>query len=545
MITPRYYQSESIDAIYNYFMQGGRGNPIVALPTAAGKSIIPAIFIERVMKLWANQRFLVMVNSSKLVKQNADKLNEIWPEAPYGIYAADLKRRDILAPIIFGTIQSMIKIAEAFGHRDLIFVDENHLVSQDENSQYLKFFAIMRRINPNVRIIGLTATKFRMGQGLLTDDGLFTDIVYDMTTMEGFNRLLYEAYLCPLITKPTKTQLDVSNVDIQKGEFVQKQLEHEVDKAEVTWAALQEAVYYGQQRKSWMIFASGISHSDHISEMLNQLGTECVSIHSKQSQKHNDEALAAHKACELKSIVSFSKLTTGLDHPRIDFMIDLQPTLSVVRHVQKYGRPMRPVYADGYDLNTVEGRRAAMNEAKPNSLCLDFARNIPRLGCVNDPIIPRKKGDKGGDIPIKICDNCGVYQHISARVCDNCGHHFKFEVKFKATAGTEEILKVDDVPIIETFDVDFVTYKRHEKVGKPVMLKATYFSGLQAFTEYVLLEHNGMAKHNAHNWWRQRHTSEPPRTVDEALSFNSQLRAPKRLRVHTNKRFPEVLGVEF
>src|SRR5258708_4337340 len=57
MIIPRYYQTEAVNAIYHYFMNGGKGNPIIALPTASGKSIIPAIFIEKVLKQWPNQRF--------------------------------------------------------------------------------------------------------------------------------------------------------------------------------------------------------------------------------------------------------------------------------------------------------------------------------------------------------------------------------------------------------------------------------------------------------------------------------------------------------
>lgn len=527
MIIPRYYQSEAIDAIYHYFMNGGRGNPLIALPTAAGKSIIPALFIEKTMKQWPNQRFLVMVHVSKLIEQNSAKMIEVWANAPIGIHSAGLKRRDVIAPIIFGGIQSMIKVAEAFGWRDIIFVDECHLISQDEGSQYLKFFAVMRRINPNVRIVGMTATKFRMGQGLLTDDGIFTDIVYDMTDLDGFNKLLSEGYLCPLIPKRTKTELDVSNVGTSKGEFIQKQLEHEVDKAEITWRALEEAAYYGKNRQSWMIFASGISHSDHIAQMLGQMGIECASIHSKQDPKYNESALKAHKNMELKSIVSFSKLTTGLDHPAIDFMIDLQPTLSVVRHIQKYGRPMR------------------LHSGKVNSLCLDFARNIPRLGAVNDPIIPKKKGDKAGDIPIKLCGSCGCYNHISARVCDQCGAPFHFEVKFKATAGTDELIKIDVVPIIETFDVNYVVYKKHEKIGKKPTLKTTYFSGTKAFSEWVTLEHTGLAKHRANEWWRQRSPNEPPTTIDEAVSRTKELRQPRRLRVHTNKQWPEILSAEW
>src|ERR1700744_5555813 len=146
MITPRWYQNEAIDSIYNYFINGGKGNPIIALPTASGKSIIPAVFIERVLNQWPNQRFLVITHVSVLITQNSDKMIEVWANAPLGIHSAGLKRRDVISPIIFGGIQSMIKVAEAFGHRDIIFVDECHLVSQEDDSQYLKFFAIMRAI---------------------------------------------------------------------------------------------------------------------------------------------------------------------------------------------------------------------------------------------------------------------------------------------------------------------------------------------------------------------------------------------------------------
>ena len=532
MITPRYYQSEAINSIYHYFMNGGKGNPIIALPTAAGKSIIPAVFIERVLKQWSNQRFLVITHVSVLITQNANKMLEVWADAPIGIHSAGLKQRDVMAPIIFGGIQSMIKIAEAFGHRDIIFVDECHLVSQEDNSQYLKFFAIMKRINPNVRIIGLTATKFRMGQGLLTDDGIFTDIIYNMTDMEGFNKLLNDGYLSPLIPQSRVTKLNVSNVDISAGEFVQKQLQYEVDRAEITWKALQETVYYGQNRRSWLIFASGIDHSNHIAEMLNRLGVECASVHSKQKPEYNEAALKAHKNLELRAISSFSKLTTGLDHPAVDLIDDLNPSLSVVKHVQKYGR----------------GMRLSPETGKTNCLVLDHANNIARLGCVNDPRIPSRKGNKTGDLPVKICDACGVYNHISARKCDACGQPFEFQVKIVERAGTEELIKTPEALMIDYFDVNHVIYKPRQKADKPPFIEVTYFSGMNSFKEYVFPQSKNRSFFA--NWWRCRHNSEPPQTADEAIKLTSELRRPRRIRVHINrivkgKVWPEVLNAEW
>lgn len=530
MIIPRWYQEEAIDAIYHYFMNGGKGNPIIALPTASGKSIIPAVFIERVMKRWSNQRFLVITHVSVLITQNSDKMLEVWVNAPIGIHSAGLKQRDILAPIIFGGIQSMIKIVEAFGHRDIIFIDECHLVSQEENSQYLKFLAIMKKINPNLKIVGLTATKFRMGQGLLTDDGVFTDIIYDLTTMEGFNKLLAEGFLCPLVPQSRVTKLNVSNVDIQGGEFVKNQLQHEIDRAEITWKALQETVYYGQNRKSWLIFASGVDHANHIAEMLNKLGIECASVHSKQKPEYNNAALKAHKNLELQSIVSFHKLTTGLDHPAVDLIDDLNPTMSIVKHIQKYGRGMRPY------------------STKLNCLVLDHAGNIQRLGPVNDPMIPSKKGNKTGDLPIKICEACGVYNHISARKCDSCGHPFEFQVKIVEKAGTEELIRNPEALVIEYFDVNHVIYKKKQKADKPEYLEITYFAGMNSFKEFQFPQSKNRSFFA--NWWRQRHTTEPPATANDAIQFTNELRKPQRVRVHVNrlikgKNYPEILSSEF
>lgn len=546
MITPRWYQEEAILSIYNYFANGGRGNPIIALPTASGKSIIPAIFIQRVLHQWPEQRFLVMCHVKELIRQNSSKLIEVWANAPVGIHSAGLKQRDIFHPIIFGGIQSMIKHAQDFGHRDIIFIDECHLISQDESSLYLQFLAIMKMINPNVKIVGMSATPFRMGQGLLTDNGLFTDIIYDMTDVEGFNKLIEQGFLCKLIPRPTKTELDVSGVGMQNGEFIQSQLQGAVDKAEITWKALNEALEVGHNRKSWMIFASGIDHSEHIAQMLMQLGIQCAAVHSKKPAEYNDAALAAHKNLELQAIVSFSKLTTGLDHPAIDFMIDLQPTMSTVRHIQKYGRPMRPF------------------EGKLNSLCLDFARNIPRLGCVNDPVIPRKKGDKPGEVPVKICEACGAYNHISARICCECNEPFHFQVKITAKAGTGELLKgVDvqadkkkiesDLPKLDTFPVSTVLYVKKQKIDKVsgVALNApyiavTYLCGPKKFVENIFPEHKGYARKLFESWWMQRHKDTPPLTSDEALRYNSLLRTPKTITVWTNKKpFPEVKSVEW
>lgn len=528
MIQLRYYQQEALNAIYDYFLTHPVGNPLIGLPTGTGKSVLPAAFIQGVMRHWPNQRFLMITHVKELIQQNADELLKLWPEAPLGIYSAGLKIKQTAHPIIFGGVQSMIKHPDYFGHRDIAFVDEAHLVSDEESSQYQTFFAFMKLINPNIKIIGMSATLYRMGMGMITENGLFNDVVYDKTNLEGFNELLAAGYMCPLIPLRTRTELDVSDVSVVKGEFVSTQLQGAVDKAEITYKALQEMCHAGQNRKSWLIFASGIEHAEHIAEQLGAFGIDCAPVHSKRPSEYNDAAISAFKSNQLRSIVNYGKLTTGFNHPGIDLIGMLRPTLSVPLWVQMLGRGTRP--------------------AKENCLVLDFARNTPRLGPINDPRIPNKKGVGADELPVKICENCGCYNHPRVRNCIQCGEEFSFQVKIVSKAGTDELIRAaatEPLPQIERLNVLSAHYEKHDgKLGKPPSMKVTYFTPLP-FREWVCLEHSGMAGKMARDWWRRRHAMEPPATIDEALNFTSNLKCPRFIRVHVNKKHPEILGAEF
>ena len=523
------------------------------MPGGSGKAVVIAFLIYRIFNMWANQRILQIVHTKELVEQNDKKLKVMWPEAPSGVYCAGLDQKDIAQPIIFGSLGSVRNNIEAFGHRDLLVVDECHCLSPDEETGYQKIIAGLTEINPNLRVVGLTATDYRLGQGKLTNDGLFTDVCFDITSVSSFNRLIAEGYLAPLIPKRTDISLDVSEVSITKGDYNQGKLQKAVDKEEITYAALQEALRYGSDRHCWIVFASGIEHCEHIADMLQSFGIDAACVHSKMSNDERDKRLNAFKRGEIKAIVGFRVLTTGFDHPPIDLIIDLYPTVSPGMHVQKYSRGTRP-----YDCRDSSFYISGFEYVKSNCLVLDFACNCKRLGPINDPIIPRKKGDKVGEAPIKICEainngeTCGIYNHASARYCggkpypsdEGCGAEFIFKTKLIAHAGTEEVIR-GEAAIVETVDVDRVIYHRHSKIGSQPSIKVTYYSGLAKYTEWVCLEAIGKARTRAVQWWLARHASEPPATTDDALCYVSQLRVPKRIRVRTDQKFIEILGVEW
>ena len=525
MIQLRYYQQEAVDSIYHYFYAKS-GNPVVAMPTGTGKSLIIAEFVRSVLDTYPTQRIMMLTHVKELIGQNFAELLALWPTAPAGIYSAGLKRRDVGHSITFAGIASVAKKAELFGHIDLVLVDECHLISPNASTQYVTFLAALRKTNPHLKVIGLTATNYRMGLGLLTEGGVFTDVCYDVTRLEAFNKLIDEGFLVPLIPRKTKTELDVSQVGTHAGEYILKDLAAAVDREEVTKAALDELVTLGEERKAWLIFASGVEHSNHIAEALVARGIPAVSVVSTDMAKR-DEAIAGFRSGKYRAIVNNNILTTGFNHPAIDLIGVLRPTRSTGLWVQMLGRGTRPC------------------EGKDDCLVLDFAGNTRRLGPINDPVIPKPKGSKeGGTAPVKVCPACLTYNHASVRFCICCGEEFVRVVEIETEASTAELIRrrVVEPPQYVVFNVDQVTYRVHERVGKLPSVQVNYFCGLRMFKEWVCLSHEGYPKRRAHEWWRARSNTEPPSSTYVAVPFLATLRVPTSIKVWINRHpYPEII----
>lgn len=549
---PRSYQLEAVDHVWDYFRNHTSGNPLIAMPTATGKSVVIALFVKSVLDAYPGQRIMVLTHVKELIVQNYSKLLKVWPFAPAGVYSAGLNKRDVTASVTFAGIGSVGKRAAEFGRIDLVLIDEAHLLSPDDGTLYQKFIAALKTRNPYLRVIGLTATPYRMGQGKLTDattdrkgnelPSLFTDICFDLTNMSAFNRLIAEGFLAPVISRKTELQLDTDGVHMRGGDFMAGELEMAVNRDGITERAILEARELGHDRKSWIAFASGVQHAIDTAAMLNHMGISAIAIHGSMG-KERDRAIAAFKAGQFRCAVSNNVLTTGFDHPPVDMILGLRPTMSVALWVQMIGRGTRT-----YDpANPGDVNPHVFDTKKENCLVLDFAKNVNRLGPINDPVVPRRRGAGGGDAPIKECPACGCMVHASLRFCNGerkdgtaCDHEFAFVTKLTQTSSTDDMIK-GDLPITEVFKVDHVSVVPHVKAGNTSM-RVTYYCGFKSFEEFICFEHPGYAGKKARNWWRERSDTEVPATVNEAIEDISSARMATHLRIWINKKYPEILA---
>lgn len=501
----RPYQIESIEALYHYFSTSA-GNPLVVLPTGSGKSLVLAAFSKGAIEQYPGTRIVILTHVRELIQQDAQAIIRYWPEAPIGIWSAGVGIKQKAQITVCG-IQSVHNMPAKFGGTDLVIIDEAHLVSKKADTMYGRFLAGLRTHNPALKVIGLTATHYRMDSGLLTDGEhrIFTDIAYEAEVGD----LIKAGYLCPLVAKNGATKADLSDVKTRGGEFLASDLQAAMDHDNLIQGALDEVAQYAHDRQHILGFCAGVEHAAHCAEAAKQRGWSADYVSGDMATAERDRIINNFKAGRIRFLFNAMLLTTGFDYPSIDCLVMLRPTKSTGLYVQIMGRGLRN---DG---------------VKTNTLVLDFAGNIQRHGPI-DQIKVKKKREKGEDTvsvaPVKECPSCHELVHTSVMLCPGCGHEWDSSAAHGTEASGAVIVAAMEKPRL--YGVDRVEYENYRKVGKPDSIKVTYWCGPSTFNEWLPVEdERAFVKKHAVSWFWTRGAM-CPNTAKEALTLLNDMRIP-------------------
>jgi DNA repair protein RadD len=446
-------------------------------------------------------RVLILAHVKELLEQTADKLNVVCPEVNFGIYSASLKRRDTQHPVIVAGIQSVYKRACELDAFNLIIVDEAHLIPLEGDGMYRQFLADARVINPELRIIGLTATPYRLKTGsICTPDGFLNHICYEV----GVRELIRDGYLCPLVSKAGRAKADTSSLHVRGGEFLTDEVESLMDQDSLVRSACAEIVDYTATRNACLIFASGVQHGRHIVDVLRQEhGSECGFVEGETPLAERDSTLARFKAGELKYLCNVNVLTTGFDAPHIDCVAVMRPTMSPGLFYQTCGRGFR------------------LHPSKQDCLILDFGGNVLRHGPVdNIKVTTKERGD--GKPPAKECPHCQAVIAAGFATCPQCGYVFPPPERQQHDAKASEAGILSGQVTTTQYSVVDVYYnvhtKRDAKVGTPNTLRVDYRVGWNKFqSEWICFEHTGYARQKAVAWWLKRSSDPVPDSIEQAI----------------------------
>ena len=471
----RDYQQRTIDQLYKWFADGRKGHPCIELPTGSGKSHIVAALCKEAIQTWPETRILMLTHVKELIEQNAEKMRDHWPNAPLGIYSAGMRRRDIGEPITFAGIQSVRNKADQIGHVDLVLIDECHLVSHKQEGGYRKLIDDLTSINPALRVIGLTATPYRLGHGYITDEpALFSDIIAPVSIEE----LIFKKHLAPLRSKLTNHKLSVDGVHKRGGEYIDSELQAAVDTDDHNVSVVDEVISLAGDRRSWLFFCAGVRHAHNVADILTARGITSACIVGDTPKAERERIIAGFKFGEIRALTNANVLTTGFDHPDLDLIAMLRPTLSTGLYVQMAGRGMRPKsHAD-------------------HCLVLDFAGVVQTHGPIT-AVNPKKATGKGeGEAPVKACENCFELNHISAKECVACGEPFPIPKPIKQTLHDDDIMGLDATEM----SVTEWQWRRHiSRASGKEMLMVTYYGALsdKPVNEYLTVMHDGYAGQKA------------------------------------------------
>jgi len=496
----RPYQQDAVSTVYEH-LRSRDDNPCVVIPTGGGKTPVIATICRDAVSLW-DGRVVILAHVKELLEQAADKLRQIAPEIPMGIYSAGLKRKDLGYAVTIAGIQSVYRRACDLGAMDLIIVDEAHLIPPEGEGMYRQFLEDAKIVNPHVRVIGLTATPFRMKTGSICGpDNILNEVCYEV----GVRELIANGYLSGLKTKAGLQKANTSDLHVRAGEFVASEVEELMDKSTLVEGACDEIVEHTHDRKAVLIFSSGIRHGQHMVEVLrSRHGVECGFISGDTPAGVRSSILGRFLSGELKYLCNVNVLTTGFDAPHIDCVALVRPTLSPGLYYQMVGRGFR------------------LSPGKDDCLVLDFGGNVLRHGPVD--AIKVETPDKGdGEAPAKEYPQCQALIAAGYQICPECGHEFPGpeRSKHEAEASTEGILSGqstrDEYKISET--THHIHFKRGDPSAPPTM-RVEYRSGFNTyFREWVCFEHEGYARDKAEQWWRMRSHDSVPDSVEEAVAL--------------------------
>jgi len=529
----RAYQREAVDAVYQHLRERD-DNPCIVIPTAGGKTPVMATVCKDAVGRWQG-RVLIVAHVKELLQQAVDKLDAVAPELmpKVGVYSAGLKSRDTEHPIIVAGVQSVYKRPEELGRFDLVIIDEAHMIPPEGDGMYRTLLAGLKQINPQVRIIGLTATPFRMTSGpICAPENILNAVCYEI----GVRELIVQGYLCPLVSKAGKEKADTSGLHVRGGEFIASEVEALMDQDGLVEAACTEIIENTRERKSCLVFTSGVQHGAHVVEILARMGQSVASVFGETLDFERDRTLAAFKVGEVKYLVNVNVLTTGFDAPNIDCVAMLRPTMSPGLYYQMVGRGFR------------------LHPGKQNCLVLDFGGNVLRHGPVD--AIRIQEGGAFAFAPAKECPECRTIVAAGYSVCPECGHEFfrreaERQAKHDARASSEGILS--DQVTVETCPVQEVRYSVHVKRNAPPdaprTMRVEYRISFREWqSEWICFEHTGYARHKAELWWRRRSNLPVPGTAEEAVYFAEAgaLAEPKSITVRSvaGEEYPRIIGYE-
>ena len=439
----RPYQTDGLNDIRGSLARA-RKAPLFVLPTGGGKTVCYSAIGEGAAA--RGKRVLILEHRKELIRQASlalgrlgvrhrivappDKIAEIRRAHVAQLGQPYVDQDAIIAVASVQTLARRMDWLQEF-NPDLIVIDEAHHAVA---GTWARIIAAL----PRAKLLGVTATPCRTdGQGL-------GDVFDDLILGPSIAALIDDGYLVRPITYapplPKEAQDELKKLRRRGGDTKGDEVAAILDKPTITGCAVDHYRKIAAGKPA-IVFCASIRHAKHVCEEFCAAGFRFRVVTGDMDDDDRDAAILGLADGTVQGIVTVDVVSEGTDVPAAEVAIMLRSTESESLYIQQGGRVLRPVYADGYDLSTREGRLAAIAASpKPYAIVLDHVGNsgiskdgvfIRKHGLLTDPrewtLKGRKKRGKGQAaeaLPRMLqCPTCFM-THEPMPNCPACGHRY-------------------------------------------------------------------------------------------------------------------------
>ena len=363
------------------------------------------------------ERALILQHRDELVAQNRRTFHRYHAGATSGV--VDSSHKQFGNEVTFAMVQTLARdnALEHLRPVDTLAIDEAHHAAA---GSWMKIVERCRELNPDTRLLGLTATPERADRKSLR---VCWDNVADQITI---GELIASGNLIAPRTfvVDVGVQADLRGVKKSMAEYDMSAVEAIMDKMAVN----DDVVRHWKDKagdRSTVVFCSTVEHAKHVCEAFRSAGVSAEVV--SQETSNRESILGRFDRGEIQVIVNVMVLTEGWDCQRVSCVVLLRPSSHKSTMIQMIGRGLRPVDPERYP-----GVR------KHDCIVLDFGISTLQHGTLEqDARLDPEKAK--GEARTKECPTCRAVVPLGVHECPFCDHEFISEEReakeYEALAG--------------------------------------------------------------------------------------------------------------
>lgn len=278
----------------------------------------------------------------------------------------------------------------------------------------------------NAKLLQVTACPERAdGKGLGAHASGFAEVMVEGPQVRW---LIQQGHLAPFKYYAPPSDLNVESIaTTASGDFNAKAFRERVVESHLVGDVVKQYKQFAGGKRA-IVFATDVATSEEMAAKFNASGVPAIALDGTTLDTVRAKANKDFKSGQLLVLVNVDLFDEGYDVPAAECAIIARPTQSLNKFLQMCGRVLRPVYADGYDRETQDGRRAAIaNGPKPHAAIIDPVNNWQRHGMPDWPRVwsldnrdEKDMGESDAD-PMKSCKVCTQPYEAFYTACPYCG----------------------------------------------------------------------------------------------------------------------------